>query len=50
MFKYLDMIFEDFDKTIGKPASTLELVELDHLFQVRDADESEKLGKYLSEG
>lgn len=46
MFKNLDKIFVNFHKTIGKPASTL---ALDHSFQVRDVEESEELGKYLSE-
>ena len=45
MIKYLKKSFEDFPEEIGRASSML---ALDHLFQVRDPDDTEKLGKYLS--
>ena len=44
MIKHIAKIFEDFPDEIGKTASS---PASDHLFQVRDADECEKEGKYL---
>jgi hypothetical protein len=44
MMKHLDKIFEDFPEDIGRPAAS---PASDHLFQVRDAEEAEKLGKFL---
>jgi hypothetical protein len=44
MMKHLDKIFEDFPEEVGKIASS---PASDHLFQVRDAEETEKLGKFL---
>jgi hypothetical protein len=46
MIKHLQKVFDEFPDDIGKPAST---PASDHLFRVRDPDEVEKLGKYLSE-
>ena len=45
MIKHITKIFEDFPDEIGKTASS---PASDHLFQVRDADECEREGKYLS--
>jgi hypothetical protein len=44
MMKHLDKIFEDFPEEVGKIASS---PASDHLFQVRDAEETERLGKFL---
>ena len=46
MMKHIKKIFEDFPDEIGKDASS---PASDHLFQVRDPDECEKEGKYLSD-
>lgn len=45
MIKHLEKIFVDFPEDISRPAST---PASDHLFTVRDAEETEKLGLYLS--
>lgn len=45
MFKHIDKILEDFPDDISRVASS---PALDHLFEVRDAEETEKLGKFLS--
>jgi hypothetical protein len=44
MMKHLDKVFEDFLEEVGKIASS---PASDHLFQVRDAEETERLGKFL---
>jgi hypothetical protein len=46
MIKHIQKVFDDFPDKIGKSAST---PASDHLFQVRDPEEVEKLGKYLPE-
>jgi hypothetical protein len=46
MIKHLMRVFDDFPDVIGKPAST---PASDHLFQVRDPEEVERLGKFLPE-
>jgi hypothetical protein len=45
MIKHLQKVFEDFPEEIGRAASS---PASDHLFQVRDPEEAEKLGKLLS--
>jgi hypothetical protein len=45
MMKHIDKILEDFPEDIGKTASS---PASDHLFEVRDVEETEKLGKFLS--
>lgn len=47
MIKHLEKVFQDFPDTSRKPASTS---ASDHLFQVGDPEETEKLGKFLPEG
>ena len=44
MIKHLEQIFADFPEDISRPAST---PASDHLFTVRDEEETEKLGLYL---
>jgi hypothetical protein len=44
MIKHLEKVFEDFPEEIGRAAST---PASDHLFQVRDPEETEKQGKFL---
>eukprot|EP00804_Cyclotella_cryptica_P009344 CCRYP_009005-RD/>CCRYP_009005-RD protein AED:0.36 eAED:0.36 QI:20/0.12/0.11/1/0/0/9/0/1019 len=46
MIKHLKKVFDDFPDEVGKPAST---PASDHLFQVRDPEEVERLGKFLPE-
>jgi hypothetical protein len=45
MIKHLQKVFDDFPEEIGRAASS---PASDHLFQVRDPAETEKLGKFLS--
>ena len=45
MIKHLEKIFSDFPEEIGRASSS---PTSDHLFQVRDPEESERLGKFLS--
>ena len=44
MIKQLEKVFADFPEDLGKATST---PASDHLFQVRDAEETEREGKYL---
>ena len=46
MIKHIEKIFEDFPEEIGRSSSN---PASDHLFKVRDPEENEKLGGYLSE-
>jgi hypothetical protein len=46
MIKQLEKVFADFPEDIGKPAST---PASDHLFKIRDPEETEKEGKYLDD-
>jgi hypothetical protein len=45
MMGHLEKVFEDFPEEIGKPSSS---PASEHLFQVRDPEETEKAGKFLS--
>ena len=46
MIKYVEKVFNDFPEVIKKSSST---PAADHLFNIRDPEETEKLGKWLSE-
>jgi hypothetical protein len=46
MIKYIDKVFADFPEVIKKSSST---PAADHLFSIRDPEETEKLGKWLNE-
>jgi hypothetical protein len=46
MIKYIDKVFTDFPEVIKKSSST---PAADHLFSIRDPEETEKLGKWLNE-
>ena len=46
MIKYIDKVFADFLEVTKKPSST---PAADHLFSIRDPEETEKLGKWLNE-
>ncbi|KAL3804532.1 hypothetical protein HJC23_002571 [Cyclotella cryptica] len=46
MIKHLQKVFDDFPDVIRKPASNR---ASDHLFQIRDPEEVELIGKYLPE-
>eukprot|EP00804_Cyclotella_cryptica_P015947 CCRYP_019194-RD/>CCRYP_019194-RD protein AED:0.15 eAED:0.15 QI:0/-1/0/1/-1/1/1/0/395 len=46
MIKKIEKVFEDFPEEIGKACSS---PASEHLFEVRDAEETERLGKYLPE-
>jgi hypothetical protein len=46
MIKYVDKVFMDFPEQIRKTSST---PAADHLFTIRDPEETEKEGKWLSE-
>ena len=46
MMNNIMKIFGDFPEEIGKPCAT---PASDHLFVIRDPDETERLGKYLPE-
>ena len=45
MMKLLEKIFVDFPEDIGRPSSS---PTSEHLFRVRDANEAEKIGKFLT--
>jgi hypothetical protein len=46
MIKQLEKVFANFPEDIGRPAST---PASDHLFQIRDPEETEKEGKFLND-
>ena len=46
MIKQLEKVFTDFPEDIGRPAST---PASDHLFQIRDPEETAKEGKFLDD-
>jgi hypothetical protein len=46
MIKYVDKVFRDFPEQIRKSSST---PAADHLLTIRDPEETEKEGKWLSE-
>ena len=46
MIKHIEKIFQDYPDDIGKSASSL---ALDHLFQVRDPEKTERDRKFLPE-
>ena len=46
MIKYIDKVFDDFPEVIKKSSST---PAADHLFTIRDPEETERQGKWLSE-
>jgi hypothetical protein len=47
MIRYVDKVLKDFPEQIKKTSSTL---AADHLFNIRDPEETEKQGKWLGEG